>query len=219
LNGTQWVSQASPGNLTLRSASIAEGSGSIWIVGDNGTILKSSDGGWSKINSNTNATLPSVAMVNDSDGWIVGGEDNQGLILSGWSKWTTISFRGNVTDHDTVNATLNSLSMATADSALTVGTGGWSLYWNGSYRAGQTGTIAVTPRGVNMPVNVTNAGWTVGDAGTMLQWNGIGWSTLPLTNIPEIPVTILIAPFVVALLIIVPVLASKTKKLNHASNK
>ena len=51
-----------------------------WVIGKNGTILKTTDGGsnWSKVNLGYNNDLHAVYFVNENTGWIVG---NDGLIF------------------------------------------------------------------------------------------------------------------------------------------
>jgi photosystem II stability/assembly factor-like uncharacterized protein len=52
-----------------------------WIVGDSGTILKTTDGGatWPPVTSGTSTNLRGVHFINSEEGWVVGDE---GLILA-----------------------------------------------------------------------------------------------------------------------------------------
>lgn len=83
-----WTNQNSNTNIDLSSVFFAnENIG--WIVGDNGLILKTIDGGneWITLISNTSNDLMSVFFVNDQIGWAVG---TLGLIMKtidGGSSW------------------------------------------------------------------------------------------------------------------------------------
>lgn len=88
-----------------------------WVVGDNGTIKYTENGGcsWSAQISNTNANLADVFFRNEMEGWVVGGTvstscDGYGLILqttNGGNTWSecfstqegvlmSVDFKGNL---------------------------------------------------------------------------------------------------------------------------
>jgi hypothetical protein len=191
-NGTGWVGMPQE-NVTLRAVSIAA-SNNAWVVGDKGTILNWHGSAWSKVTSPTNATLRSVSVNNATSGWAVGGDGNAGTILSlnnaGWSNWSKISFTAN-SSADMINATLNSISMATPNLGWTVGASGWMLNWNGSMWLGQTGATSQVLNAVSMAQNVTSAAWAVGGGGTILGWDGMHWAGQFASSLPGTPTSTL----------------------------
>ncbi len=149
-----------------------------WVVGDSGTILHWNGNSWSSVNSPTAVNLYSVFFVNASSGWAVGGSSNNGVILhynGSWSVWNKISFSGNASGTDTINAPLYSVTMNdTGMAGLAVGAGGIALGWNGAAWFGMTNVSSNTLRSVGM-IHNSNDAWAVGDKGTILHWNGTAW--------------------------------------------
>ncbi len=78
-----WVAQSVPaGTSNLTAVAFANASHG-WAVGDDGTILATTDGGttWKAQNSGTTDDLTAVAFPNATDGWAVGDDSNTGTAL------------------------------------------------------------------------------------------------------------------------------------------
>ena len=152
-----------------------------WAVGDSGTIIHWNGKNWTTVNSPTSVNLYSVFFVNASSGWAVGGSSNNGVILNyngSWSVWKKISFSGNASGTDTINATLYSVTTdSTGMVGWAVGAGGIALGWNGAAWFGMTNVSSNTLRSVGM-IHNSNDAWAVGDSGTILHWNGNAWVNL-----------------------------------------
>jgi hypothetical protein len=152
-----------------------------WAVGDSGTIIHWNGNSWSSVNSPTAVNLYSVFFVNASSGWAVGGSSNNGVILhynGSWSVWNKISFSGNASGTDTINATLYSVTTnGTGMVGWAVGANGTSLDWNGATWFGMTNVSSNTLRSVDMIPN-SNDAWAVGDNGTILHWNATAWTNM-----------------------------------------
>jgi len=75
---SQWYQQVSGVTSDLSSVHFFDQQNGI-VVGDQGTIIKTSDGGttWTSQTSGTTFSLKDVVFVNTSDGWAVG---NEGII-------------------------------------------------------------------------------------------------------------------------------------------
>jgi photosystem II stability/assembly factor-like uncharacterized protein len=78
--GKTWIRCGSPGSVPDFGAS---GIGAVdskiaWVVGSNGTIIHTVDGGktWVQQTSNTKATLMKVAAVDRCNAWTVGDTDD-----------------------------------------------------------------------------------------------------------------------------------------------
>jgi hypothetical protein len=152
-----------------------------WAVGDGGVIVWWNGNSWANVNSPTTANLYSVFFTNSSSGWAVGGTSNNGVILNyngTWNVWNKVSFSGNASGTDKINATLYSV---TADSTgmigWAVGANGTTLGWNGVAWFGVPNSSTTTLRSVGMIHNSTDA-WAVGDNGTIIHWNGNAWVSM-----------------------------------------
>lgn len=93
ING--WIPLESGSSMTLNSVFFLD-KNTGWVVGDQGLILKTLDGGnsWSSQESGTQNDLSSVNFVNDSTGWAVGHDIYQrdGTVLktiNGGETWST----------------------------------------------------------------------------------------------------------------------------------
>ncbi|MBE3116265.1 hypothetical protein IMZ68_03595 [Candidatus Bathyarchaeota archaeon] len=202
-NGNQWTIQANTTKNALRSVAMIRGANDAWVVGDNGTILHYNGSSWSNMTSPTSTNLNSIVIVNASVGWAAGGGSNNGTLLNmngtTWSVWNRINFGGAVNATagyvtDTINATLYSLTMDTANSAWASGAKGTVLYWTGTEWDGQANIVTNTLKGIAM-VHGAPAGssyaWAVGDGGKILAWTGTSW-------IPEIPI-VMVAPVLMSI--------------------
>jgi photosystem II stability/assembly factor-like uncharacterized protein len=88
-----WVRQTSGVSVALRDVHFADGqNGTVWCVGDSGTILSTSNGGttWVRQTSGTTDTLYGVRFFDALRGWAVGG-NNLAKVLkttNGGISWT-----------------------------------------------------------------------------------------------------------------------------------
>lgn len=159
-----------------------------WAVGDGGTIVQWNGNSWTTVTSPTTMNLYSVVFNTATDGWAVGGNGNQGVILrynGTWAEWKRISFTGFTDQFDTVNNTLYGVTVDTNGmNGWIVGAGGVTLNWNGDTWFGLMGSSANTMRSVAMIHNSPDA-WAVGDAGTIMHWTGTAWESMTSpTNMP-----------------------------------
>ena len=83
----QWNLETCPTNSSLNAISFVS-SNSGWIVGDKGTILYKSDGGWKEYQKPTFENLYSIFMLNEKDGWAVGA--NGTIIRFDGKTWNPI---------------------------------------------------------------------------------------------------------------------------------
>lgn len=97
----QWVVQNSGTDKNLRSISFVDSIHG-WIVGDDGVILHSDNGGknWEKQSSFTNSNLNSVSFCDSLNGWAVGYGGIKLRTNDGGKNWIRIL-------HDTANITRN----------------------------------------------------------------------------------------------------------------
>lgn len=186
-NNNAWTIQPNQTTNNLRSVAMIHGLNEAWVVGDNGTILHFDGANWSNMTSTTTTQLNAIVMVNSSMGWAVGGNSSRGIILNlngtTWSNWNRINF-GGAGGMDTINSTLYSLTMDTANSSWASGASGVVAYWTGTEWAGQTNIASNDLRGIAMVHGApsgTSYAWAVGNGGRILAWTGTSW-------IPEFPV-------------------------------
>jgi len=193
-DGLEWTQEMSPTNNTLRSVAMAHDEDEVWAVGDDGTIINYDGEEWTTMDSPTDYNLNSIVMVDASSGWAVGGEMDTGVIINmvgnTWDVWDKINFGGEVDTElgyvaDDINATLNSLSVDTAESAWAAGDSGTVLYWGGEDWMGQVDVMdGVNINGIAV-IHGADAGdiyaWAVGDEGEIIAWTGTEW-------VPEFPI-------------------------------
>ncbi len=152
-----------------------------WAVGDAGVIVYWNGNSWATVSSPTTANLYSVVFNNDTNGWAVGGNQNNGVILhynGTWSLWTRISFDNDATATDTINSTLYDVTVdSTGMVGWAVGAHGLALGWNGQAWFGFRNIVPNTLRSVGMVHDSANA-WAVGDGGTIVHWDGNSWETM-----------------------------------------
>jgi photosystem II stability/assembly factor-like uncharacterized protein len=163
-----WIQQFAPTNNTLFAVYFVD-TLTGWVAGDNGTILKTTNGGylWFTQQSGVNTALHSICFTNSSSGWIVG--DN-GIILrttNGGMNWTIKQ-----------SGTTNNLKSIAFPSYTT----GWI--------AGERGTMikyyyysdiwAIQPSPVNSDLNSVcftsvSTGWAVGNNGIIIKTTNSGY--------------------------------------------
>lgn len=91
-NGSAWAKQTNPATDVLNSVHGA--GGSVYAVGVAGTILKTTNQGttWTRLTSNSVATLYSVFATSASDVWTVGGTSTLLHSTDGGQSWTKLTF-------------------------------------------------------------------------------------------------------------------------------
>jgi hypothetical protein len=209
-NGNQWMVQTAPTTNTLRGVAMVHGSNNAWAVGDNGTVVMYDGSSWKNMTSNSMAQLNGIIMANSTSGWAVGGSGNTGVILtlngSTWVNWMRINLGGAVNTSlgyvaDRLNATLNSISMDTPNSAWAAGQNGLVLFWGGQQWDGQTNILG----GVNIKsiavVHGAPSGnsyaWAVGTGGKIAAWTGTSWiAEFQIIALPIILSMIALAAFI-----------------------
>jgi len=202
-DGSQWIPQAKATNNHLRSVAMVHGTNNAVAVGDNGTIIMWNGSNWTNMTSPSATNLNGIVMANASSGWAVGGNGTDtGLIMNlngtTWSVWNRTTFGGS--NEDKINATLNSITMSTENSAWTCGAAGTVLYWTGMEWAGQANVMGTTNlHGIAMvhgaPEGSSQA-WAVGEGGNILAWTGTSWiPEFPIMAIPILLSIIAIAAF------------------------
>ena len=106
-NGSTWEELAVPFNTSVRTTALDFVSADRgWIVGEDGTIFYTEDGGlsWGNQISNTDRHLTDVFFVNDNVGYIT-GEGNSHLVLKttdGGLSWTDLSFGDSSNETNTI---------------------------------------------------------------------------------------------------------------------
>ena len=189
-----WYGMNTSTSNILRSVGMIHNANDAWAVGDKGTIIQWTGIAWQNLTSPTTMNLNTIEMVNASVAWAGGGTTDNGIIAmmngTNWSIYNRINMGGalNTTvgyNTDTLNATVNSISMDTASSAWAVGGKGMVLYfngteWQGALNVAGTGTL----KSVSMVHGTSNGSlqaWAVGDTGGIFAFNGTKW-------VPELPI-------------------------------
>ena len=92
-----WTSQTSGGTTKLNDVFFVD-SLLGWVVGDDGVILNTKDGGknWSSQTSDITEILRSVFFINDTLGWAVGGQVKKAIIKTtdGGENWISLTADG-----------------------------------------------------------------------------------------------------------------------------
>jgi photosystem II stability/assembly factor-like uncharacterized protein len=86
---TAWQNQTSGTSNDLHDVQFID-SQTGWIAGDNGTILKTTNGGttWSPLTSGLSQDLYAVFFINSSTGWVTGDGGKILKSTDGGSSWT-----------------------------------------------------------------------------------------------------------------------------------
>ncbi|MFA5781980.1 MAG: YCF48-related protein [Bacteroidales bacterium] len=149
-----------------------------YVVGETGTILKTTDGGtnWTTQTSGTSSDLWSVYFTNANTGYAVGGTGTILKTINGGTNWT-IQTSGTTYG-------LSSVHFTNADTGYAVGGG-----WNGTSNEGAIfktingGNTWTAQTGTGYPLRSvyftdTNTGYSVGENGTILKTinSGTNWT-------------------------------------------
>lgn len=147
-----------------------------WAVGDNGTILRYSNGSWSSFPSGTVRNLRSVWFADNSNGWAVGA--NGTILYFDGNSWTTQT-SGTTVQLNAVYFTspTNGYAVGNSPSATTKGV---SLKFNGtSWSAIDIGIVGdvYAIHGLNEDFI-----WAGGKAGRGAFFNGTSWANSLIAN-------------------------------------
>ncbi len=137
----------------------------IWAVGDNGTIMHSTDGGtnWSSMDGGTTNALRGVTALDDTHVWAVG--DGGTIIFYNGISWTAQT--------SGVSSQLNAVTAVDTSHVWAVGASGKILKFNGASWASQTGGSGnITSVSAYDIYNV----WAVADAVNIFFYDGTSWS-------------------------------------------
>jgi len=159
-----------------------------WIVGGNGVIFQTIDGGntWLSQQSNTNENINSVFFISQNEGWAVG------------NKSTILQYNGSVWQSTTYNTPTNFHAVFFVDS-----NNGWAVGDNGVIIHYANGNWTRQPSGVTVDLHSiffrdAQTGWIVGERqdvnGTILQttnggvtWTPVVFNVTDLYSITGVP--------------------------------
>ena len=177
------------GGIVLRGI-YGDRSTSIYVVGDQGTILYWNGSTWNRIQVATTAALYAVFVADSKDVWAVG---DGGIILKSAgppAMGALPSFAPDPKADPSVTVRLWGLWAASASDAWAVGEQGTLVHWNGT--AWSKWPAALTQerlRGVfgRTPVSMTasNDVWAIGENRTILHYANLQW--VPITDpLPDV---------------------------------
>ena len=168
-NGNEWRTVYLSSNTTQQLRGVwASSSSSVYIVGDQGTILHYDGSTWTTMTSSTTASLCGVWGSSDLDIFAVGGDGASGTILHyDGSTWTTM------TSNTTTG--LNDVWGSAPNDVFAVGASGTILHYNGSTWTTMS-SIGDVLHGV-WGFSYNNV-FAVGGGGTILHYDGSTWKTM-----------------------------------------
>ena len=179
-NGTtQTVSMCMPVSFTI-SKLWGQNSNSVFAVGDKGSIVKFSNGTWSKMESNTTVDLQDIWGIDDSHVWATGTNTNDGhsvVLQYDGKQWTTIYDNANKPPNEFFG--FRTLWTNRADNVFLAG-GSKSQLMDLTKRSFrqlnilQQQWVAFNIRGIN-----GNDIYQVGSAGEVVHFNGYSWYLYP----------------------------------------
>jgi photosystem II stability/assembly factor-like uncharacterized protein len=146
-----------------------------WVVGDDGTILHTDDGGatWIEQDSAIKNDLYGVFFLDASTGWAV-GEGNTIIRTTNESDWDIVMSNPQL-------GILRAIYFTDSNHGWVVGDKNTILYWNGSSWSSRNWDTTKKPNLYGIQFIDSNIGWVVGDDGTLISTNdgGINWDQLP----------------------------------------
>jgi hypothetical protein len=158
----QWVAQTSGVSYDLKSSSFID-SNTGWVVGENGTIIKTVDGGstWTSQTTNTTNNLNGVSFISSTTGYAAGEMFRNMKTTNGGTSWTSWNF--------STNKNVNSIQ--TLSSSRVVGVGENIVFYTSS---SFTNVITWSSYGVQNCLFYVNSstGWMVGNSGLIYKLSG-----------------------------------------------
>ncbi|MBI5214129.1 MAG: T9SS type A sorting domain-containing protein [Ignavibacteriae bacterium] len=165
-NGSSWSKRPSNTTNTLNGISFSDTNVG-WTVGQQGTILKTTDGGnsWTSQTSGTSKWLNNV-HASDTDNVIAVGDSGEVLrTTNGGTNWTKI--------HSRTNEWLGAVCFTSANRGWISGSGGTMLEFIDTNCA--TYHTHTTKGIVGMSFTKQGRGFGVGDSGAIFHYNGSNW--------------------------------------------
>jgi photosystem II stability/assembly factor-like uncharacterized protein len=128
-----WIDQTPPLSLPGLYGVHALDSENIWVVGEQGTILKSTDGGlnWNLIPINTHQNLIGVEFINPDTGWVIVGSSSDSSIyrtVDGGNSWEFQSL-WSVAPSENLTLDIDFIKDSESDSVWGYITGGLGDVW------------------------------------------------------------------------------------------
>jgi photosystem II stability/assembly factor-like uncharacterized protein len=146
-----------------------------WVVGDDGTILHTDDGGvtWVEQNSPVNNDLYGVFFLDANTGWAVGA-NNTIIRTTNGSDWDIVM-------SNPQGVIFRAICFTDSNHGWIVGDKNTVLYWNGSSWSPRNWDTTKKPNLYGVQFIDSNYGWVVGDDGTLISTNdgGVNWDQLP----------------------------------------
>jgi photosystem II stability/assembly factor-like uncharacterized protein len=189
-NGTNWTRVSDSTRSQIYAVDFADPLRG-WVVGDNGTMLRTVDGGahWSKMTGIETATMTSVDFVNEFNGWAVGTGTTVLRTANGGASWVQLPVSGSV------SAAFSGVKFVDGSRGVIVGYGtngvsGGSPFTTGlvlrTTNGGNTWTVRPDPLLSDPALPPLNAvdfadadtGWIVGSSGTIRKTTdgGVTWT-------------------------------------------
>ncbi len=128
-----WIQQNSGTNLQLRDVFfINENLG--WVVGSQGKVLKTTDGGnsWQNISINTSVSLNSVWFVSSEIGFIAGSNGLAFKTIDGGTTWNSFNLGYNIILNE-IQFTQSEIGFITGDDGLIFKTTNMGTSWSVQY--------------------------------------------------------------------------------------
>ena len=146
-----------------------------WVVGDQNTILATTDGGATWVPQTaaiTGITLRSVVFTSPTDGWICGSSETLLKTVNGGSTWTVVSSGGTIGYYD--------LWFTSPQTGYIVGGTGITGTVKRTTNGGSTWTSSTVDRVLEaVHFNPSGKGWACGSRGVIYtSANGTSWTQL-----------------------------------------
>jgi len=145
-----------------------------WVVGDEGTILHSKDGGatWVEQNSTIKDDLYGVFFLDANTGWAIGA-NNTIIRTTNGSDWSVVM-------SSPTGRIFRDIYFTDSNHGWVVGDKNTILYWNGSNWSPRNWNTDQNPNLYGVQFLDSDTGWGVGDDGTLITTNdqGVNWEPL-----------------------------------------
>lgn len=144
-----------------------------YAIGENGTVLKTVDGGisWSLLIATTAQQLNAIHFINAQEGFVVGVNGFVAHTTNGGSSWTNQNLTG---------SDFNAITFADALHGVIVGNGGAAYYTDDAGATWNAATTGALTAHLNAVYLVGSTGYFVGNAATAYKTTdyGVNWQAL-----------------------------------------